>query len=531
MKIFKIDDNFIKISLLTIILSFILLPIYSSIPLIFTPNTSYLNLLLKNKILWNYILNTLELIFKVSIFSIILGFISSYIVITYDFTLKKVFKILLTLPLAFPVYVGAYTYSSIFYNNRWLNVIFINDFFMGGAVFIYSIFLYPYIYLTCRSYLRNNLVEYIEASTILGKSPLETFIKIILPLSWPAIFGSTLFVIFETLSDFAVVEYFGVGTISKIITDSWMGLGQKDTAVKVSMILLFILANLIFFEKLLRRKKRYEGLSNKKIKPIIASKKILIPIYFFLSSIVFLGFILPIYEIIKFTFLRKSYIKNINILSITFNTLIGITIAILFIIILASIFVSLVNGLKTRKNLFLTLGIIGYSIPSIILALPVYIFILSLDKFIYNTFNTESFILINTKITLILAFIIKFISIAISNYSNTLAKINPNIFHSSTILGYNFLGTFFRINIPLLKKSSKYVFILLFIDLIKELTLTYSLRPFNFKTLSTEIYRYAGNEMIEVAAIPSLVIVFICTLMIIYLELGGDYAKNRKVKF
>lgn len=237
------------------------------------------------------------------------------------------------------------------------------------------------------------------------------------------------------------------------------------------------------------------------------------------------------YEIIKFTFLRKSYSKNINILSITFNTLIEITIAILFIIILASIFVSLVNGLKTRKNLFLTLGIIGYSIPSIILALPVYIFILSLDKFIYNTFNTESFILINTKITLILAFIIKFISIAISNYSNTLAKINPNIFHSSTILGYNFLGTFFKINIPLLKKSTKYVFILLFIDLIKELTLTYSLRPFNFKTLSTEIYRYAGNEMIEVAAIPSLVIVFICTLMIIYLELGGDYAKNRKVKF
>ena len=310
-----------------------------------------------------------------------------------------------------------------------------------------------------------------------------------------------------------------------------MGLGQKDTAVKVSMILLFILANLVFFEKLLRRKKRYEGLSNKKIKPIIASKKILIPIYFFLSSIVFLGFILPMYEIIKFTFLRKSYSKNINILSITFNTLIGIAIAILFIIILASIFVSLVNGLKTRKNLFLTLGIIGYSIPSIVLALPIYIFILSLDKFIYNTFNTESFILINTKITLILAFIIKFISIAISNYSNTLAKINPNIFHSSTILGYNFLGTFFRINIPLLKKSSKYVFILLFIDLIKELTLKYSLRPFNFKTLSTEIYRYAGNEMIEVAAIPSLVIVFICTLMIIYLELGGDYAKNRKVKF
>ena len=54
----------------------------------------------------------------------------------------------------------------------------------------------------------------------------------------------------------------------------------------------------------------------------------------------------------------------------------------------------------------------------------------------------------------------------------------------------------------------------------KELTIVYSLRPFNFKTLSTEVYRYAGNEMINVAAFPSLVIIFICSVLIVYLE-GG----------
>lgn len=529
MKIFKIEDRIIKNFLLILILAFILLPISDSIPLLFTPSTPYLNVLIGKGILWEYLLNTLELVFKVGLFSIILGFTSTYIVTMYDFRFKKAFKVLLTLPLAFPVYVGAYTYSSIFYTNKWLGDIFTSSLFMEGAVFIYGIFLYPYVYLACRSYLKNNLVEYIEASNTLGKSFFETFIKVIFPLSWPAILGSTLFVIFETLSDFAVVEYYGVGTISKVITDSWMGLGQKDTAAKASMMLLFILTILIFSEKLLRRKKRYEGVSDKRIrseKPSQLWTKIMI--YLFLSIIVTLGFILPVYEMIYFTVAKSSYIQSIDLISITWNTLFTLAIAITIIIVISAVFASLVNQLKKGKKFFSTIAVMGYSIPSLILALAVYIFSLSLDNFIYELFHIEWIVLMNTRTALIIAMVIKFISVAFSNYSNTLSKINPSIFNASTMLGNNFLGTFLKVNIPLLKKSTKFIFIILFIDLIKELTLTYTLRPFNFKTLSTEIYRYAGNEMIEVAAIPSLVIVGVCSFMIVYLELGGKNAKNRK---
>lgn len=528
MKVFKIEDYIIKKILLVSILAFILFPISDSIPLLFTQNTPYLKLLLDEGILWEYLFNTLELVFKVGIFSIILGFVSSYIVTMYDFKYKRVFKILLTLPLAFPVYVGAYTYSSIFYTNSWLSSIFKNDFFMNGSVFIYGIFLYPYIYLACRSYLQNNLIEYIEASRTLGKSPIETFVKVVLPLSWPSIVGSVLFVIFETLSDFAVVEYYGIGTISKVITDSWMGLGQKDTAAKASMVLLFTLAIIIFLEKMLRRRKRYEGISNRKMKTEKPSKGVTIAIYLFLGTIIALGFVFPLYEMLGFVVSKSSYIGNIGLLEITLNTLFTLFIAITLIIIFASIFASVVNQLKSGKKFFSTIGVIGYSIPSLILALSVYTFIFSLDNTFYETFHIESIVLTDTRIALIVAFIIKFISIAFSNYSNTLAKINSNVFNASTMLGYNFIGTFFKVNVPILKKSTKFVFILLFIDLIKELTLTYSLRPFNFKTLSTEIYRYAGNEMIEVAAIPSLVIVGVCIIMILYLEIGGKNVKNRK---
>lgn len=529
MKIFKINDSFIKLILLISIIGIILTPIIDSFSLLFTSNTPYLKLLLEEKILWSYLLNTIELIFKVGLFSIVLGFSTSYIITMYEFKYKQFFKIVLTLPLAFPVYVGAYTYSSIFYNNKWLEVIFKNAFFMNGSIFIYGIFLYPYIYLSCRSYLQNNLVEYIEASKTLGKSPKEIFYKIILPLSWPAILGSTLFVIFETLSDFAVIEYYGINTISKIITDSWMGLGQKDTAAKVSLMLIFIITGFIFFEKRLRSKKRYNSNSNKKIKTKYPATGLLILIYIYLGAIVSLGFTLPFYEMIKFTISKILYLKSLDLFGITLNTLLTVLISISIILILGIILASIINQLKKGRRFYSTLGVIGYSIPSLILALSVYTFMLSLDGHIYDIFKIESLNLMETRVVLIVAITIKFISIAISNYLNTLSKINPNIFNASSNLGLNFIGTFFKVNIPLLKKSTKFIFILLFIDIIKELTLTYSLRPFNFKTLSTEIYRYAGNEMIEVAAIPSLVIVGVCSIMIIYLELGGGkkIVKNR----
>ena len=181
MKIFKIEDGIIKILLLLLILAFILLPISDSIPLLFTPNTPYLNVLINKGIIWEYLFNTLELVFKVGAFSILLGFAGSYFITMYDFKFKNVFKVLLTLPLAFPVYIGAYTYSSIFYTNKWLSNIFTNKIFMEGSVFIYGIFLYPYVYLACRSYLRNNLVEYIEASKTLGKSNFENSYKSYFP--------------------------------------------------------------------------------------------------------------------------------------------------------------------------------------------------------------------------------------------------------------------------------------------------------------------------------------------------------------
>lgn len=61
-------------------------------------------------------------------------------------------------------------------------------------------------------------------------------------------------------------------------------------------------------------------------------------------------------------------------------------------------------------------------------------------------------------------------------------------------------------------------FVMVFIDMLKELPLTLILRPFNFDTLATKAFEYANDEMIHEAAIPSILIIVISLLLIFVLQ-------------
>ncbi len=515
----------LKSILLILIPILIVAPIGFIVKNVFTKNSDYLVTLIENDILFDYLGTTFELILKVMIGAMIIGFGSAYINTFYNYKFKKLFNLLLILPLAIPVYVGAYTYELIYYDFGFLETIFKNDFTLNGSVFIYVIFLYPYVYLASRSYLKRNLVEYLEAAKTLGKSRFSIFVKVILPLSWPAIFGASLFVIFETLSDFAVVDYYGVETISKIIKDSW-GIGQNDTAAKVSVLLLSSLFIIIFFEKFLRRKKRYNGISNKVIEPKNLNLTQSIIIYIAFGIVITLGVLLPIREMIVNSIMKSEYI-DAELLLVLFNTIITIIVALILILVVGAIYSSITNSLKKRQSFFSTFGVIGYSIPSLILAIGVYTLAIKVDKQIIGFLGLDFRLLTGTRIALIMALVIKFLSMSFTNYANTLGKTSKSVFEASKTLGKSDVKTFFKVNIPLLKNATPFVVIIIVIDLIKELTLTYSLRPFNFKTLSTEVYRYAGNEMIEVAAIPALIIVLVSTILIIYMEVGMKNVKSK----
>jgi len=63
-----------------------------------------------------------------------------------------------------------------------------------------------------------------------------------------------------------------------------------------------------------------------------------------------------------------------------------------------------------------------------------------------------------------------------------------------------------RVHLPLLRGPLLMGALLVFVDTVKELPLTFALRPFDFDTLAVRVYQYASDERVGAALIPALLI-------------------------
>ncbi len=120
---------------------------------------------------------------------------------------------------------------------------------------------------------------------------------------------------------------------------------------------------------------------------------------------------------------------------------------------------------------------------------------------------------------LLFAYLTRFLSVALNPIEAAYQKVDKKIDFAATNLGAKRNDLFFRIHIPMLTTSFLIAFLLVFIDIIKELPATLILRPFNFNTLSILAFEYASSEQISMAALSSLLIVVFASvpLILIYI--------------
>ena len=158
----------------------------------------------------------------------------------------------LILPLSIPPFIGAYTYHGIVNYTGVIQKTLRNHFDITpnpayfdimnvpGAIFIYTLFLYPYVYMITRIFLSHQSASLIESARTLGKGPWEIFFKVVIPISRVSIIGGVSLVILEVLNDYGVVKYFGIQTFSTAIFQTWFGLGDLESSIKLAASLMGI---------------------------------------------------------------------------------------------------------------------------------------------------------------------------------------------------------------------------------------------------------------------------------------------------
>ena len=486
----------------------------------------------RNYLLINYFQNSLILVLATGLLAAFLGAGLAWLIAAYDFPGRDFLSWGLILPLAIPPYIGAYVYQGMFSYTGPMQTFLRSDFqlnlsqryfdFMNlrGAIFIYTIFLFPYVFLITKAFLAKQSASLLESSRLLGKSDSTIFFKIILPLSRGAVVAGSSLVMMEVLNDYGVVKYFGISTFTTAIFKSWFGMGDLPTAVRLAVMAMLVIFVVLFVEKLLRGGRKY-SYSTSKIRPLSrrkleGSKKVMTQLLTY--GVFFFGFLLPTAQLLYWSFLSRGgeLMETMGYAFTTFLTGGGAAVLIL----IAAVIVATTARMSSSfvSNLLARITILGYSIPGAVIAVGVLLFMLQLDggfAFLQSSLGIETnIVLSSTVILLIFAYAVRFMGIAFNSVNSGYEKIGESYFEASRTLGKGVTETFFKIDLPMLKPALMSGFLLVFIEIMKELPLTMILRPFNFDTLATKAFEYASDEMIYRAADLSLVLIFFSAVAI-----------------
>jgi len=477
---------------------------------------------LYDTVLGRYISNTLILMAGVGVVAIGFGVSSAWVVSRYDFAGRRILEWMLLLPAAIPAYIIAYSYTEFFeyagplqsalrHLFDWQSP---RDYWfpeirsLGGAILVMASVLYPYIYMVTRIAFRLTPASLFEIALVHNRSQ---FWQVGLPLARPAIMAGLALVMMEVMSDFGTVEFFAIETITLGIFNVWLGMNNLVAAAQISIVGFGFILALLGLELYARSRQQYVSSSRNQtpLAMLVPTKAGTLACWAVCVIPLLFGFFIPVGVLLGLVTTNDLLADFLAIRGIVGNTLIVAAIAALVIMVLSAFIVVTATfraGSKTRKMaLFASTG---YAFPGTILAIGVLIFTGQLDRAIAAVFGAQfQGILITSIGVLFLAYIVRFQAVGYGAMISGVRRLPANMMSASRVLGQGYMDSIRQVIMPLLKSSFLAGMMLVFVDVMKELPMTLLLRPFNFDTLATYTYQFAKDEMLEVAALPALMIV------------------------
>ena len=483
-----------------------------------------------------YVGNTLVLLLAVAAGVISMGVMSAWLVTAYRFPGRDTLEWALMLPLAMPAYVMAYAYTD------WLQFTgpvqtalrgltgwqareywFPEIRSLWGAAAMLALALYPYVYLIARTAFHDLPRSAIEAGRLAGSTAWGAFYRVALPLARPAIVAGASLALMETLADFGTVSYFAVEVFTTGIFKAWLSMGDRVAAAQLSACLLGFVVVLLALERASRGRAAYYAIGSRRPGRVhtLSAAPAALALAACAAPVVF-GFALPALLLVDLAWGERGAYLSQRLVSLIGNSfgIAGVTAAAAVVLGLLMAYAARItrSRLVTGVNRVVALG---YAVPGAVIAVGVLVPLGRLDNAVADWLEQflevkAGLLLTGTVAALVYAYLVRLLAVALQTTEAGLAKITPSMENAARSLGSSALGTLARVHIPLLAPSLATAALLVFVDVLKELPATFALRPFNFDTLAIEAYNLAKDERLAEAAVPSLVIVAVGLLPVIY---------------
>nr|MBL8455255.1 iron ABC transporter permease [Zoogloeaceae bacterium] len=159
------------------------------------------------------------------------------------------------------------------------------------------------------------------------------------------------------------------------------------------------------------------------------------------------------------------------------------------------------------------LAVVGYAFPGVVLAVGVFVPIAWLDNLLIAVLRPFGFegvqILKGSLATMLLALAARFMAVAFHATDSAMQRITRNQEDACASLGLNTWETLSRLHLPLLRGGLLTAFLMVMVDVMKEMPITLMTRSFGWDTLAVRVFQLTSESMWEHAALPALAIVLV----------------------
>ncbi len=483
---------------------------------------------------------TVFLMAGVCLVSITIGAGTAWLVTMYRFPGRDVLRWALIVPLAVPTYLAAFCYVEIWDYSGWLQTALRGTFgfrnardywfpdihSLGGAIFVISFVLYPYVYMTARASFQAQSANVLEAARVLGCTAWGAFWRIGLPMARPAIAAGASLAMMECLNDVGAVEHFGVNTLTVSVYDTWLERGSLSGAAQIACVMLIAVIFLFSVERWSRGHQAFHQSEGHR-KP--AGEAPLPGAWKWLATLacaapVLIGFGLPALFLIEntITFAPESEVSKFT--SPALNSFLLALAAAAFASALALVMIFSKRQSPTAGMKAISIGAcIGYAVPGTVLAIGVLIVLSGFEKLLggisESVFGLTTGLLISgTSAAIVFAYVVRFFAISHGSQDAGMTRVHIHLDDAARSLGRSPFGVLRDVHLPLLRPALGAGALLVFVDSMKELPATLLLRPFNFDTLATHVYTLASLDLFEEAAPAALLIVLIGLVPVLMLN-------------
>jgi len=483
------------------------------------------------------LVNSFKLTISVTVIAVLIGVPLAYFMSFYKIKGKGILEVLFIISMMSPNFIGAYSWILLLGRNgsvtkfleKALGINMPSIYGFAGMLLVFSLKLYPFIYIYVSGALKKIDVALSEAAESLGCGGLKKVFTVIMPLITPTLVAAALLVFMNCMADFGTPALIGEGyrVMPTLVYSEFVGEsgGSANFAACMATIMIIITALVFFLQKWYINTKSFTMSSIRPIQPKEPKGifKVIIYIYIYLlaglsitpqAMVVYTSFKATKMQVFVDGFSLGSYKKVADkALAAVTNTYVFCFFAIVIIITLGM----LIAYLTVRRRSVLTsaidsIAMFPYIVPGSVLGITLLI-----------AFNHQPLMLAGTAFIIIISLVIRRLAYTLRSSSAILYQISPSMEEAAVSLGDTPAKSFVKVTAKMMLPGVASGAILSWITIINELSSSVMLYTSKTKTMSVAIY----NEVIRASYGPAAALASILTLttvisLLVFFKVSGS---------